>query len=170
MATGLLTLLWRINFALSALSGWVCLAWLLSTPSESASAMLLGYSFERLALAALLIVPSTAFSFWATKDWRDESWLVRINRSVRSITSNGRMTRFILGLGLSILIVCWVLFFLPQARAILSFGSLSLYIERVKPLLLYAILLGLLWLPQFLFIQFGIDTKDLTAERGKVHW
>ncbi len=167
MSAKLLALFWRINFSLSALFGWACLAWLLSAPSEPSSAVLLGYSFERLVLALLLTIPSAAFTFWAVKGWLDNSWLGRVNRSVKSITASTRAIWAVWGLGLFILIVCWVLFFLPQSRAILFFGSLSLYIERVKPLLLYAILLSLLWLPQFLFIQFGIDTKDLADERGK---
>lgn len=167
MSAKLLALFWRISFSLSALFGWACLAWFLRVPSEPTSAILLGYSFERLALAALLIIPSAAFSFWAIKGWRDNSWLGRANRSVKSKILNGRTMWVVFAVGPSVLIVCWLLFFLPQARAILFFGSLSLYIERVKPLMLFAILLGFLWLPQFLFIQFGIDTKGLADERGK---
>lgn len=166
MAAKLLALFWRINFSLSALLGWACLAWMLSTPSERSSAVLLGYSLERLALAAALIIPSAAFSFWAIKGWRENSWVGRVNRSIQSKVLNDRTTWVVFAAAICVLIVCWVLFFLPQARAILFFGSLSLYIEHVKPLLFYAILLSILWLPQFLFIQFGIDTKGLANERG----
>jgi len=168
MSAKLLALFWRITFSLSAFFGWACLIWLLSAPSEPSSAMLFGYSFERLALAALLIIPSAAFSLGAINR-RDASWLGRVNRLVKSKIPSGHTLWIVFAVGFTILIVCWVLFFLPQARAILFFGSLSLYIERVKPLLLYAIFLGLLWVPQFLFIQFGIGSKGLATERGKFH-
>ena len=62
------------------------------------------------------------------------------------------------------MIICWILFFLSPARAILFFGSLSLYLERIKPYLLYAVLLGLIWLPQFLFIRFGLDVSAVKDE------
>jgi len=166
MVARILNLFWRINFSLSAIFGWVCLAWLLSAPSESASAILLGYSLERIALAVLILIPAFALSFGTVQAWRDGPWLRRVDRSVRLLAAKRWMIWFVLGLGLSILVVCWVLFFLPQARAVLFFGSFSLYIERTKPLLFYAVLLSLLWLPQFMFIQFGIDTKSSAAEVG----
>ena len=170
MSAGHLSLFWRIAFSLSASIGWACLTWLLNAPSEPSSAILFGYSFERLTLAVLLIIPSLAFSFCAAKGWRDAPWLGKASRTVRSMLLGGRKFWIVLGLGFSALIISWGLFFLPQERAILFFGSLSLYIERVRPLLLYGITLLLLWLPQLLFNQFGIDIKAVAAESSKLRF
>lgn len=168
MSAGHLSLFWRITFPLSAIISGACLTWLLSASSEPSSAILFGYSFERLTLAVLLIIPSIAFSFCAAKGWRDTPWLGKVSRTVRSMLLGGRKVWIVLGLGFSALIICWGLFFLPQERAILFFGSLSLYIERVRPLLLCGIMLLLLWLPQLLFNQFGIDIKGVAAESSKL--
>ncbi|MEX2144521.1 MAG: hypothetical protein WD740_07995 [Anaerolineales bacterium] len=153
---------------MSAFFGWLCLVWLLSAASEPASAVVLGYSLERLVLAAILFVSAAAFSSLALISWRDGFWLEKVNRLAKSIIVNGRNAWLIGGIGLSVLIVCWILFFLSPERTIMLLGSLSLYIERVKPLLLYALLLSLIWLPQLLFIRFGIDIKAVENERDTV--
>jgi hypothetical protein len=156
--------IWGALFPLSALSGWLCLGWLLSAPSEASSAVFLGYSIERLALAALLFLPAIVFTIFALKSWSNLNWLTRATTIAKPIIAK----HWWFGVaGLILFAITWFLFFISPEFALVYFGSLSLYIERLKPILLFYIALAALWLPALLLFRYGTDFQAV-KEVGRI--
>lgn len=162
-----LTLLSRTSLLVVALGGWVSLVWLLSALSEAESAFLLGYSLERIILATVLLIPVALFSFWAVKAWGNSNWLQKRSSQISHFLDGSRFWTFFAA-GSALLVSSWVLFFLPLARATQLLGSSALYLERLKPLLLFGILLGSVGLLLVLFLRFGFDLKTLQPEKAKL--
>jgi hypothetical protein len=132
-ATARLDLIWRLGALAAALAGWVALAVVLSSPSEAASSVLWGYSASRLLLAFLLLLPAAVFT-WVSLRWRKLASLVSLAQ--RRLSKFGRPL-LILSLLAFVFSLSWSLLFLPQDRAIKSFGSFSLYITELKPFFLF---------------------------------
>ncbi|MCW5874840.1 MAG: hypothetical protein KIS88_09385 [Anaerolineales bacterium] len=125
--------------------GVAALAWLLSAPSESARAILGGFSAERLGLAAALLAPvlglsAIAIRWGAIRRQRETflRWLQVANPVVVACSA------------LLVAFVSAALALLSLDYAITLFGSLALYIQRLQPLLAYLAVLAvafmLLWL------------------------
>lgn len=159
------TKFWRINLIISAVAGWLSLAWLLSAPSEQVNALLMGFSAERLALAAPLLTAALLFSRW---------FLVFQQSTKRSKQIQKRFTKFvasklfpvIAGVATASLVLAWIALFVPVARAATILGGAALYLERLRPLSFFAVVLALLWIPLALAIRFGFDAKVLRSERA----
>jgi hypothetical protein len=147
---------WRIGLALISLAGILCLAWLLGTPSEKSSAFFLGYSFPRVLLAVGLIVPSLIAALLSLPRSR------KIIDTVNAFLQNKpHLTLYwiLVGFNFSVLISCWLLFFLPEKRSIQLLGSFSLYIAVAKPFLLFGICVAAITFLYLLNVryQFALD-------------
>ncbi len=155
---------WRVSLILLAISAWVALAWLLAAPSEAGAAVFLGYSAERLALAAAALLPALLFSWLAWRAWKSPSWLEKTTARIQAALKP--VSRFWLALVLSLLLflVSWVLFFLPAERVASFIGAYSLYLARLKPLLFFGILLGAISAGWLTFQHYGLNAKTLRGE------
>lgn len=142
--------LWRICVDLLAAAGWLTLLAILRSPSEAASAVLLGYSAQRLALAALALVPAVLFTFLFFSDKGG-----RFSRRLQNSTPLLRSALF------AALIVACALLFLPADRALTLLGSASLYLVPLSPLLLYASLLSAILLIFVSIAAIGFDRSFL---------
>lgn len=160
--------LWRLTPLGLSLVGWICLVWLMLAPSESGSAVFFGYSLSRLVLALTLLLPSATFTFLTIKIWRDENESSRVSKSLACFTQDKARFWLLLGLGVLLLGVCWLLFFLPEKRAILWFGSLALYLAVAKPILVFGIVLGLFASIHLLVARYGFDRRIFQAEGNVV--
>ena len=127
-----------------------------------------GYSLPRITLALFLFVPSVLFTYFAVKVWLEggqSNWFS--NSSKKFVKSNSRFWIFF-GFGNLFLFISWVLFFLPEKRAILWFGSFSLYMAVAKPLLLYGMGLSLLVTTNLLAARYGIDLRKLQPDKKNI--
>lgn len=138
----------------------------MSAPSESAGAILFGYSLPRITLAFLLFIPSVVFTYFTIKVWLGSVKSKRIPDFLKKFVRNNFRFWIFLGLGLLFLSISWLLFFLPEKRAIHWLGPFSLYVAVAKPLLLYGIVLSLLALAHLLMARYGIDIRTLRAEKS----
>jgi len=153
---------WRIGFALISFIGLLCLAWLLSTPSESSSAFIFGYSFPRILLAVGLIVLSSIAA------------LLSFPRSGRILdTVNGFLHRksqlalywALVGFDFLIFISCWFLFFLSEKRSIQLLGPSSLYIAVAKPFFLFGICVAAITLLYLLNVKYPFTFDEIKKDR-----
>ncbi len=72
----------------------------------------------------------------------------------------------VLGVGFVFLLSFWILFFLPQGRAIQLLGSFSLYIHVLKPLLLFGIILCSFGLLLLIMTRTGLNAQILRNDKG----
>lgn len=161
-------LLWRATLFADSLVGWFCLAWLLSTPSESSGAVLLGYSLSRITLALVLTIPSVLFTYLSVGFWRGSTHLNQMISFFNRLARINTLFRALLGLSLAFLLIFWILFFLPEKRSILWFGSFSLYVAIARPLLLYGIVFTFLWSAHLLIARYGLNTNELKTEKSTI--
>jgi len=138
-------------------------------PSESSGAIFLGYSVPRIVLAVLVFAPTVFFSYSALKIWKKGSRTVWIVKSLNTFVQNKSHYRFFFGLGTLFLFACWLLYFLPEKRAILWFGSVALYFSVAKPVFFYGTVLGVLALVHILVARHGLDIKALSSEKNNFH-
>jgi hypothetical protein len=119
----------RTALVVLAAGAWLAFAAILRSPSEAGSAALLGYSLQRLLLAALALFSTLAFTI-----------LLFSKRDLQKVIGSTRFPLLpIAGLAF---IACWLLVFLPQDRAISLFGARALYLDPIRPLLAYGLLLS----------------------------
>src|SRR3990172_2012486 len=80
--------LWQVALSLAAVAAAWALGVMLRIPSEAASAWLLGFSKERLAPAALSLLPGLVFAVVALAGWRQparlEPWIERTQVRLQS--------------------------------------------------------------------------------------
>lgn len=149
----------RWGLILLAAGGWIALIWLLAAPSEAGSAVLWGYSAERLVLAAAALISALLFS-----------WLVVLPSSTKIIAKIQAVLKpkssFWLALVIALLLfmASWLLFFLPTERAATLIGSYSLYLARLKPFLFFGVLLGAISAGLLILQRYGLDAKELRGE------
>jgi len=159
-----LNAIWRLGLAVLAAGAWIATGWLLAAPSESSSSVLLGYSAERLALAAVALASTLLFSWLAWRARLDPSWLAKT--VIRTKAALKPASSFWLALTIAVLLflVSWMLFFLPTERAATFIGSYSLYLARLRPLLFFGILIGALSTSLLTFQCYGLDARALRGE------
>ena len=137
-----LNAVWRFGFGLAAIAAWITLIWGLAGPSESASAFLLGYSAERLMLAAVALLLALLFSWFAWRSWADGAWLYGFNSRIEIVLRPAALFWSVVSLAIALFLFGWAFFFLPVERASNFLGASSLYLNRLRPLLFLGILLG----------------------------
>ncbi|MBX3048335.1 MAG: hypothetical protein KIT46_05020 [Anaerolineales bacterium] len=153
---------WQLALALAALAGWATAAALLASPSEAGRASLGGYSLERLALTLAAVLPALLFTWLALRTWRQPSGLAQKLKPV-----GGLPQAMFAGLAALLAVVFFIsvgLALLPEARAVSLFGSLSLYLLRLLPLLWFAALVSGLALVLLLAERFG-SAADFTGQK-----
>jgi hypothetical protein len=127
-----------------ALTATLLLAGMLVSPSEPGNTLFLGLSLPRLVLAAGLFSAFVFFTWIAVKAITDRSWAERVfDRSfgegrLRSLITWGARISF--GLG-------WIGCFLPAYRT----GFLGVHWERIRPAMIFLLLLGFATLAVLLF-------------------
>lgn len=129
---------------LAALTGWLAFLVLLNSPSEPESAWLFGYSLQRLALALPLLLFNLVLSLAALRALRSKNWLLQAEIRLKVFVS--LPTRFWGALlsGASLLTLGWLAFFLPLDRAIGFLGPYALYLQELRPIFAFLIILGML--------------------------
>ncbi len=156
--------IWQLGLALVAVGAWIAFTWLLAAPSESGSAVLLGYSLERLILATVAFLPAVLFSSLAWCAWTDTSWPVENNSRIWAVLKPAFYFWLALALTLLLFVISWIFFFLPAERAATFIGTYSLYLARLRPLLFFGILLGAISAGLLVFQRYGLDAKHLRSE------
>lgn len=154
---------WRLGFVLLAAGAWIAFAWLLAAPSESSSAVLLGFSAERLALAGAALLPAVVFSWLA---WRAQKgpWLAKSVSRIQAALRPASRFWLVLAAALIVLLASWIFFFLPAERAATWIGSYSLYLARLRPLFFFCIFLGAISASLLFSVRFGLDSKELRGQ------
>lgn len=151
--------LWPASLWLAAIGGWLALIWTLAAPSETGSAFLWGYSVPRMAMAALLLAAALFFTLQSVR--RSDQTAKRL---VEWSQTPVGFPLLLVGASL-ILGLCWILLFLPDARAGHLLGPLAGYLPRLQPLLVYSLLLNGLLLAHLLALRFGFQTEALKRDR-----
>lgn len=136
----------------------------MSAPSENSGALLLGYSLPRILLALVLIVPSMLSTFLFAQMLKSGVIVRQIDRFFKRAVNNPFLFWAIFGVAVAVGLSLWILFFLPEKRAVLWFGPLSLYIAAIKPLLLFGIVTVGFGVLHLLKARYGIKTKYPKAE------
>lgn len=150
---------WRIILAASLVCGILTFVKLLAIPSESSAAVLLGYSAERLMLAALVLVPVLAIGVvllrWhALRRPRERmmAWLANANPWLVGISLAG------------LLAVAAVGALVAPDYSITLFGVLALYVQRLQPVFAYVLVLAATLLLFWLKAR-GITLKALRQQQ-----
>jgi hypothetical protein len=164
-----LNAIWRLGFVLLAAGAWIVFAWQLAAPSESGSAVLLGYSMERLALATAALLLAAVFSWLTWRSRSDSSWLAKSISGIQTTLKPASRFWFALALAILLLFASWVLFFLPAERAASFIGSYSLYLNRLRPLLFFGILFGVMSAGLLIFQRYGLDAKAVHGGSKVLH-
>ncbi len=151
----------------SVLAGIVCIAWLLNSRSEASSAFFMGYSTTRLALMAVVVIPTLGLAAISIGAWQSPNRYCILSKGFESISSTKLYWWLLFG-GVPLLITCIFFFLLPVQRAVDLFGSTALYFEQSKPLFLYSVLILGTWIPLASQARFGTDLNWLRGEREKI--
>lgn len=157
----------RLVLLLSAAATLLCLALLLSVKSESANAFLLGFSTEKLALAACLLFLFGGFVFLSARALTSQNWLSGTTKTIETV-SKGSFFGIAAFAFTSVLFTSWLLVFIPPTRAIEYLGQIALYIEQLRPVFLNFILLSLIWLPYLIFLRLGFDRDAVQSRKGSI--
>jgi hypothetical protein len=152
--------IWRYAVALNALGAIAALVALLAVPSEAGSAIFLGYSLQRLALAAVAFLPAALFTLLTFSNSLSSSLFTRLSRS--------RLLQWLAPAFLLAATLLSLLTLFPADRAVELLGSPALYLATLKPLLLYAALLaGSAAVCLFAF-QRGWDSAPIAKDKSLV--
>jgi hypothetical protein len=152
----------QISLTLSAAFSWLCLLWVLASPSESSSAVFLGYSAQRMVLAALLLALAISFGILAFRSWRNSDWLASFQKNFDKRIKVNRLAP--IAAMAAVLVASWALFFIPTERAASMAGPAALYLDGLRPLLLWTLCLAAIWLAHLLFRD-RFDAALLSSER-----
>lgn len=125
--------IWRLTLLASVVAGLLALRALLSVPSQSDSAVWLGFSPERLVLAAALLLPNLALG-WAALRWRH--WAPRLQPRLSGWLRSVSPAILLGSLALGALLAAGISLLSPE-RAISVFGPNTLYIQRLQPIFGY---------------------------------
>lgn len=149
--------LWHVALALAVLAAAWALWVLLRTPSEAASAVLLGYSLERLVLAVAVLLPGLVFAALTIITWRQssrlEGWIARLQARLQSTALFWAL--FVTAILLAL--ACWVLIFLPDLRAADILPALAPYLPRLQALLGFGLALSALAALLLPATRYGLD-------------
>jgi hypothetical protein len=124
-----------LYFAAAALEALAGLAYLFAIPADPKNSILLGFSLPRLLLALALLAAGATGAALALRAWREPSWAERVKAWLSSFRVQ-RVAGVIAAVGV---LLGWVGVWTPAYR-LLQYGP---YLERLRPLLVWALLVGL---------------------------
>ncbi len=126
----------RILSFLSIIITVCCTIFLIGIPSEEKSTFLFGYSAKRLALFVFFLIMGFCQIYLVClhKNHRARLWIDKLNQQIRS----NKIWSFMLGMAL---IVSWYYTFLPVG----NFQGNQAVFERLKPVIVWVFLQGLIW-------------------------
>ncbi|GAB4500250.1 MAG: hypothetical protein OHK003_19650 [Anaerolineales bacterium] len=101
---------------------------LMASPSDPKNAILLGYSLERIIIGAGVLISSLALLLWTFNLFRHPE---RSQRLWAILTKRGTIGDTFFFLALAILLLGWVLMFLPPYRL----GGLAGYVAKLSPII-----------------------------------
>lgn len=124
-----------LYFAAAALEALAGLAYLFAIPADPKNSILFGFSLPRLLLALALLAAGAIGAVQALRAWREPSWAERVKAWLFS--SRVRWAAWVIA-AIGVLLG-WVGVWTPAYR-LLQYGP---YLERLRPLLVWALLVGL---------------------------
>lgn len=118
-----------------ALGAVITLAFTLGSPSDPDNSFLFGYSFERIVLGTGLLVLTLALLFLTWYLVRRPEHSLRLWQTLTSRSWTGTTALF---LSAFLVLVCWIILFLPNYRL----GGMAGYVQRLSPILVWLAVTG----------------------------
>jgi len=143
-----------LYFILAAAEGLFTILYLLVLPSDQKNSFMWGYSLQRLSMVFGALFLTIGLGYLAVVFWRNQERGVRI---LQQILSRSRLYYFIILLAGVGLYIGWIGIFLPLYR----FGEYAAYFERVRPFVIWAVLIFIQTLIPLLILRFGFNWQHL---------
>jgi hypothetical protein len=152
---------WIVFFLYSAsvsIISILLIAGMISSPSEPDSAILLGLSLPRLLITAGFFAAFVFSVFIAVRAWRNRAWAERRIEKWFGSGPLGQAVTWLAGISFGL---GWIGCFLPFYRA----GVLSVHWERLRPPMIFLLLVGLVTLAVALLrrVQFARVDRELAS-------
>lgn len=111
-----------------SLGAFITLVVMLASPSDPKNAVFLGYSLERILLAAGILIPGAALLYLTLRLFRQPEHSQRLWLDV---SARGWISDSIFFLSLAAFFTGWILLFMPSYRL----GALAGYVQRLAPII-----------------------------------